>query len=105
VASYNRFAAPLVACVRAPAELGPYGALECVGFVTALCLAAQARSVGTVPPAVISAYAPFVRDWFGLEGRLVLCAVSFGRADPDAPINTFRTDRETPDALIDWKDD
>ncbi len=35
-----------------------------------------------------------IRTHFGLpESRLILCAISFGFADPDHPANTFRTER------------
>lgn len=102
--NFHLFGAPHVAIIHSPRALGPYGAMDCGGFVTAFCLAAQARDVATVPQAAVASYAPFVRDWFGLdEDRLVLCAISFGRADMDHPINNFRTARENPDALIDWK--
>lgn len=42
-----------------------------------------------------------VRAHLGLtEDRLVVCAVSFGYADPDHPANTFRTERaEVGDAV------
>ncbi|MEP4197627.1 MAG: nitroreductase family protein [Aliishimia sp.] len=102
--NYKLFGAPHVAIIHAPAELGPYGAMDCGGFVTAFCLAAQAQGISTIPQAAIAAHAPFVRDWFGLDGRLVLCAISFGRGDMDHPANNFRTERDTADALIDWKD-
>lgn len=102
--NFHLFGAPHVAIIHSPRALGPYGAMDCGGFVTAFCLAAQARDVATVPQAAVASYAPFVRDWFGLgEDRMVLCAISFGRADMDHPINNFRTARENPDALIDWK--
>lgn len=103
--NYRLFGAPHVAIVHSPRELGPYGAMDSGGFVTAFCLAAQAEGIATIPQAAIAAYAPFVRDWFGIdEDRLILCAISFGRPDPAHPANSFRTERESPDALINWKD-
>lgn len=103
--NFRLFDAPHVALVHSPKALGPYGALDCGGFVTAFCLAAQAQGVATIPQAAVAAHAPFVKDWFGLgDDRLLLCAISFGRADMDHPINNFRTDRESADALIDWRD-
>ena len=102
--NYRLFGAPHVAIVHSPAELGPYGALDCGGFVTAFCLAAMAQGVATIPQAAIAAYAPFVRDWFDIaEDRLILCAISFGRPDPDHPANSFRTTRASADQLIRWK--
>lgn len=103
--NFRLFGAPHVAVVSSPRALGPYGALDCGGFVSTFMYAAQARGVATIPQAAVASYSPFVRDWFGLpEDRLILCAISFGRADPDHPVNQFRTDRATPDTLIDWQD-
>ncbi|MEX3316986.1 nitroreductase [Sulfitobacter sp. PS-8MA] len=103
--NFALFDAPHVAIVTSPAELGPYGAMDCGGFVTAFTLAATALGVASIPQAAIASYAPQVRAHLGLpDDRLVLCAISFGYADPDHPANGFRTDRATPEAIIDWKD-
>ncbi len=103
--NYALFDAPHVAILHSPAELGPYGAMDCGGFVTAFTLAATALGVATIPQAAIAAYAPLVREHFGLtKDRLVLCAISFGYAVEDAPINQFRTERADPDAILRWHD-
>jgi len=103
--NYALFDAPHVAIVHSPAELGPYGAMDSGGFVTAFTLAATALGVATVPQAAIAAYAPQVREYFELgEDRLVLCAISFGYADVDHPANQFRTERAEPSDIIEWKE-
>ncbi|MBM1634016.1 nitroreductase [Sulfitobacter mediterraneus] len=103
--NYALFDAPHVAIVHSPAELGPYGAMDSGGFVTAFTLAATALGVATVPQAAIAAYAPQVREHFGLgDDRLVLCAISFGYADTDHPANKFRTERAEPSDIIQWKE-
>ncbi len=102
--NYRLFGAPHVAIVTSPAVLGPYGAMDTGGFVTAFCLAAQAEGVATIPQAAIAAQAPFVRAYFDIpEDRLILCAISFGYADPDHPANSFRTDRANPADVIAWR--
>ena len=102
--NYALFDAPHVAIVHSPAELGPFGAMDTGGFVTAFTLAASALGVATIPQAAIAAYAPVVKDHFGIaEDRLVLCAISFGFADADHPANQFRTERATSADIIDWK--
>ena len=101
--NYALFDAPHVAIVTSPTELGPYGAMDSGGFVTAFTLAATALGIATIPQAAIAAYAPLVRDHLGLsDDRLVLCAISFGYADPDHPANQFRNERATPGDIIDW---
>lgn len=102
--NYALFDAPHVAIIHSPRDLGPYGAMDCGGFVTAFTLAATALGVATIPQAAIAAYAPLVRTHLGLsDDRLILCAISFGYADTDAPINQFRTARADPSDIIDWK--
>lgn len=102
--NYRLFGAPHVAIVTSPTELGPYGAMDCGGFVTAFTLAAQSRGVSTIAQAAIAAHAPFVREHFDLsEDRLILCAISFGYPDTKHPANSFRTEREIPQNVIDWK--
>ena len=103
--NYAFFDAPHVAVVHAPAELGPYGAMDCGGFVAAFTLAATALGVATVPQAAIAAHAPLVRAHLGIgDDRLVLCAISFGLADDAAPVNAFRTERAAPGDIIGWHD-
>ena len=61
--------------------------------------------MATIPQAAIAAHAPFVRNHFGIgEDRLILCAISFGFADPDHPANHFRTDRAEVDEIMDWRE-
>lgn len=102
--NYRLFGAPHVAIVTSPSELGPYGAMDCGGFVTAFTLAAAAKGVATIAQAAIAAHAPMVRTHFDLpDDRLILCAISFGYADTNHPANGFRTQREIADNVIDWK--
>lgn len=102
--NFRLFGAPHVAILHTPRALGHNGAMDCGGFVNAFCTAATARDVATIPQAAVVSYAAFVREWFGLgDDRMLLCAISFGRADMDHSANTFRTDRADPADLIDWR--
>ncbi|KIN64293.1 Nitroreductase family protein [Sulfitobacter noctilucicola] len=102
--NYALFDAPHVAMIHSPSELGPYGAMDTGGFVTAFTLAATALGVATIPQAAIAAYAPQVREHLGIaDDRMILCAISFGYADETAPANAFRTERASPEQIIDWK--
>ena len=102
--NFRLFGAPHVALLHAPEALGPYGALDCGGFVTAFCLAAQALGVATIPQAAVASYGSFVRDWFDIpEDRLLLCAISFGLPDVHHPANSFRAPRDDVDTFIEWR--
>ncbi len=92
--NYRFFGAPHVAIVTSEADLGPYGALDCGGFVTAFMLAATAQGLGSIAQASVAAYPDMIRAHFGLpDSRLILCAISFGYPDLDHPANSFRTER------------
>jgi len=101
--NFRFFEAPHVAIVTSPAELGPYGAVDCGGYVTVFTLAAEALGVASIPQAAIAPYAPFLRAHLGLpEDRLVVCAISFGYEDPDHPANGFRTERAGLAETLTW---
>lgn len=103
--NYHLFDAPHVAIVHSEAALGPYGAMDCGGFITAFMLAATALGVGTIAQASVAAYAPMIRAHFDLpESRLILCAISFGLSDTDHPANSFRTSRAGLDEVLDLRD-
>lgn len=101
--NFSLFDAPHVAIVTSPADLGPYGALDCGSFVSAFCLAATSLGIASIPQAAVASYAPQVRAHFDLpDDRLILCAISFGYANGDAPANGFRTERAETADIIDW---
>lgn len=102
--NFDLFDAPHCVILHSPAELGPYGALDCGGFVTAFALAAQAKGVATIPQAALASYAPLLHRHFDIgDDRLVLCGISFGYADDTDPANGFRTDRAGLDEIVDWR--
>lgn len=102
--NFDLFGAPHVAIVTSPVELGPYGGVDCGGFITGFTLAAQAAGVATIAQAALAGYSPFIRDYFGMaEDRQIICGISFGYADTDHPANGFRTTRADPKDIIDWK--
>ncbi|MBF4162709.1 nitroreductase family protein [Nocardioides acrostichi] len=92
--NFTFFGAPHVAVVTTPVELGVYGAVDCGAYVSTLLLAAEELGLGAVPQGAVALHSPFVRSWLSIpDDESVVCAISFGRADPDAPVNTFRTSR------------
>lgn len=98
------FDAPHVAIIHSEAALGPYGAMDCGGFITAFMLAAQAQGVATIAQASVASYPALIRAHFGLdESRLILCAISFGHEDASHPANAFRTSRAQVDDILDLR--
>ncbi len=102
--NFRFFGAPHVAILTSEAELGPYGLVDCGGFLTGFTLAAAARGVATIPQAALASYSPFLHRFFDLpETRQVVCAISIGWQDEDHPANGFRTDRAPRNEVIRWQ--
>ncbi|MGY2485572.1 nitroreductase [Cupriavidus sp. CP313] len=98
--NFRMFGAPHVAIVTMAADLGPYAAVDCGGFIASFLLAAHAHGVATTPQAALARHARFVRSHFGIgDDRKMICAISFGHADPGHAANSFRTSR-APDEEI-----
>ncbi|SFT45737.1 nitroreductase [Sedimentitalea nanhaiensis] len=102
--NFALFGAPHCAIISSPADLGPYGAMDCGGFVAAFTIAAQSLGIATIPQAAVASHAPFLHDYFDIApDRLILCAISFGYEDADHPANAFRTDRAALGEFVDWR--
>ena len=102
--NFALFGAPHCAILSSPVELGPYGVLDCGGFITAFTLAAEALGVASIPQAAVAGFAPFLHRHFGIgEDRLILCGIAFGYSDTDHAANAFRTGRAGLDEIVDWR--
>lgn len=96
--NFRFFGAPHVAVLTVPDELGPYGLVDCGGFIASFLLAARAHGVDTTPQAALAMQSGFIRRRFGIpDAQKVLCGISFGYADEGHPANSFRTGRAQPE--------
>jgi nitroreductase len=92
--NFRFFGAPHTAIITAPTALGTYGVMDCGGYVANLLNAAEALGVNAIAQAAVAMYADVVRAELAIpEDRSIVCAFSFGYADPDHPANGFRTER------------
>lgn len=92
--NFNFFGAPHVAIITTDEALGVYGAVDCGGYVNNFMLAAQALGVATVPQAALAFHSAVVRQHFGMpDNRRVVCGVSFGYAQAEHKVNSYRTSR------------
>lgn len=99
--NYSFFGAPHVAVITTDREQGVYGAIDCGGYVAVLTLAARSLGIATVPQAAIAMYSDHVREFLALpDERAVVCAVSFGYADEEHPVNSYRTERASLDEVL-----
>jgi nitroreductase len=92
--NFNFFGAPHVAIIHTDEALGVYGAIDCGAYVGNFMLAAQALGLGTIPQAALAHQSGLIRRHFKLsDDRRVVCGISFGYADRDHRINSYRTSR------------
>ena len=92
--NYNFFGAPHVAVIHTDEALGIYGAIDCGAYVGNFMLAAQALGLGTIAQAALARQSGLIRRHFKLgDDRRVVCGISFGFADRDHRINSYRTSR------------
>ena len=103
--NFRFFGAPHVAIITSDEALGPYGAVDCGGYVAKFLMAAEAAGLATIPQAALAHHSGFVREHFGIgDDRRVVCGISFGYADPQHPANTVRTPRAALDEVIRFVD-
>ena len=104
--NFNFFGAPHVAIITTDEALGVYGAVDCGGYVNNFMLAAQALGLATVPQAALAFYSGVVRKHFRLgDDRRVVCGISFGFADRDHKVNSYRTSRASVDDAVAFIDE
>ena len=99
--NYKFFGAPHVAIITSESDLGPYGSMDCGGFIAAFTIVAQAKGIATIAQASITGYAQTIRKYFQIpKNRLIQTAISFGYSDDLNPINHFRTEREKSENVV-----
>lgn len=104
--NYRLFGAPHVAIITTEADLGTYGAVDCGIYLGNLMALMQAHGIATIAQGALPRFSPFIREFFAIpEPRKVLCGLSFGYADETAPVNRFRTTRESAGAAVRWVTD
>jgi nitroreductase len=92
--NFNFFGAPHVAIIHTDEALGVYGAIDCGAYVGNFMLAAQALGLGTIPQAALAHQSGVIRRHFGIgDDRRVVCGISFGYADREHRVNSYRTSR------------
>jgi nitroreductase len=100
--NFNFFGAPHVAIIHTDEALGVYGAIDCGAYVGNFMLVAQALGLGTIPQAALARQSGLIRRHFKIgDDRCVVCGISFGYADRDHRINSYRTSRaDVADAAV-----
>jgi nitroreductase len=99
--NYRFFGAPHVAIITTEDWFGPYGAVDCGGYITSFLLAAAALRLGAVAQAALATHPELIRRHFGLqETTKIVGGISFGYEDTAHPANSFRTDRALLEEVV-----
>ena len=71
--------------------------------VSYLLLAAQAKGLATCPIGLVTAYGDQIADALDIpDNKEIVLGIALGYADPQSPINCFKTGRENLDAFRSW---
>ena len=103
--NYRFFDAPvgLIFTVDRVMEQGSW--LDYGMFLQNVMLAAKARGLDTCPQVALIQFHRIIRQELGIpDSETLICGMSLGYADPDAPENGLRTEREPLEAWVRFRD-
>lgn len=104
--NFRFFGAPHAGIITSDAALGTYGVLDVGGYLASLTLSAEALGVGLVPQGALATQSRVIRDHLGIPAdRVIVAGFSFGYADPEHPVNGYRTSRATVADAVRWVDE
>jgi nitroreductase len=104
--NFRFFGAPHVAIITTDKALGPYGAIDCGGYVATFLLAAESLGLAAIPQAALASKSPIIRRFFEIgDDRVIVCGISFGYEDRAHPANGFRTTRAALSEAVRWVDE
>lgn len=98
--NFGGFGAPCLVYVTVPAGQTGYVIFDAGAFMTTFCLAAADRGLGTCVIAALARYPHAVRRVLDIgDDELILMGAALGWPDPEAPVNSFRSQREPVDQI------
>ena len=93
--NYLFFGAPVGFIFTIDSKLERGSWLDYGMFLQSVMIAAQARGIGTCPQISFAKYHSIIRSHLHIpDYETVICGMSMGYADMDAPVNSFRLARE-----------
>ena len=103
--NFTFFGAPvgLIFTIDRDMEIGSW--LDTGMFLQSLMIAARAEGLETCPQAAFANYHDVIQAKLAIPAtEMVICGMALGYADPDAPINRFRTERIGLADFVTWVD-
>lgn len=104
--NYDLFGAPtgLFFTVDKDMEIGSW--LDIGMFLQSVMIAARQFGLETCPQAALANYHALLRRRLAMpDVEQIICGMAIGYPDPDAKVNTFRTDREPLSAFVKFVDE
>jgi nitroreductase len=101
--NYRFFNAPVGLMFTMDRVMGRGSLIDYGMFLQNVMLAARALGLHTCPQAAWNNYAKIVMPFIGAgSGEKLVCGMSLGYADESAPVNTYKTPRETVESFTRW---
>ena len=99
-ANFNFYFAPHAIYLYQDASLTEWSIFDMGLFAQSLMLAANAKGLATVPQAFATDYAQEVKDCLGIDSsKRIILGLSVGYPDMESPVNAYRTERSSTDAI------
>ena len=103
--NFRFFDAPVGLMFTMDRILGRGSLMDYGMFLQNVMVAARAHGLHTCPQAAWNGYARIIRPHIGAgEGEMLVCGMSLGYADTQAPVNRFHTPREPVEGFTHWLD-
>jgi len=101
--NFKFFNAPCAMLIFMDKELGPWSTMDIGIFLQSLTLAAHGLGLGTCLQASLSYYPDAVRNLLNIpESKKLMCGLSLGYPDLDAPLNIYRSARKDLNDFVKW---
>lgn len=101
--NFRFFDAPVGLMFTVDRVMGAGSLVDFGMFLQNLMLAARAQGLHTCPQAAWNAFASIILPHVGAgDGEMLVCGMSLGHADSDAPVNGFYTPRDPVAAFTRW---
>lgn len=103
--NFRFFDAPVGLMFTMDRVLGRGSLMDYGMFLENVMVAARARGLHTCPQAAWNGFARIILPHVGAGAdEMLVCGMSLGYADPDAPVNRFHTPREPASGFTRWLD-
>jgi len=97
-ANYRSFDAPVMLLFFMDGGMQTGSFIDYGMFIQSVMLAAMEKGLATCPQASLAEYPDIVKEELGyLHDNILLAGMALGYEDRDAPVNSYRTDREPVD--------